>query len=339
MNAPAKAARAIARAAFHVLVYPALHFVVHHGLVLFAWYVSHVRNRIAIEDRKTLERAIRRGKGSGRPLFLVMNHVGMVDDPIIPMAAIRSAERAMLTLGAAVALAIAASVTGSAWLAAALVAWVWGLGAFGEHKCWWSIGDYSNFASTAALRANLRAHRAEPFPAAIRAGLAVLDEFLPWFMGSPITKAILVPRQRREEGEEAWKRERARVHAETMRALATGEAVLFFLEGTRARDPEVIGPPKRGTGDALVEVLRVGQRPRVFVIHHRGLERIVPIGGRRWFHGGHRIDVLVEELAPDRYADLARQEDGAERIARDLHGRLVALQARWRSTRGGGAAR
>jgi 1-acyl-sn-glycerol-3-phosphate acyltransferase len=334
MSAPPTAARAIARAAFHVLVYPPLHFAVHHGLVLFAYYVSHVRNRIAIEGRATLGRAIRRGKGSGRPLLLVMNHLGMVDDPIIPMAAVRSAERAMVTLGIAIALKVAALVTGSGWLWIALAAWVGGLGAFGDHKRWWSIGDYSNFASTSALRANLAKHRPEPFPLPLRAGLAVLDRFLPWFMASPITKAVLVPRQRREEGEEAWKRERARVHAETMRALATGEAVVFFLEGTRARDPEVIGPPKRGAGDALVELLRAGTRPRVFVIYHRGLERIVPIGGRKWFHGGRRIDVLVEELAPDRYADLARAEGGAEKIARDLHARLVAMQARWRATRG-----
>ena len=330
--------RALGRAAFYVLVYPFVSFLAYHGLTLFAGYVSCVRNRVRVEDRDALGRAIREGKGSGRPLFLVVNHLSMVDDPILPMAAIRSARRFLVTGGIAVALlaaAIAASATGrgpARWLWIAAVLWPAFLGVWGERKCWWSIGDFSNFASTQALRANLARHRREPFPLPLRAVLAFLDAFLPWFMTGPITKSILVPRERRESAE-AWKRERARVHAETMRALATGEAVLFFLEGTRSRDPEVIGPPKRGTGDALVEVLRAGLRPRVFVIYHRGLEEIVPIGGRKWFNGGRTIDVLVEELAPDRYQEAARQPDGAERIVNDLHARLVAMQARWRATR------
>ena len=334
-----RALRAIGRAAFYVLVYPFLSFAAYHGLTLVAGTLSHVANRIRVENRDALGRAIRKGKGSGRPLFLVMNHLSMIDDPVIPMAAIRSAQRFLATGGIAVALLAAAIVTSATgrgparllWLAAVL--WPAFLGVFGERKRWWSIGDFSNFASTQALRANLGRHRKEPFPLALRAALAVLDVFLPWFMTSPITKSILVPRERRESGE-AWKRERARVHAQTMRALATGEAVLFFLEGTRARDPEVLGPPKRGTGDALAEVLRAGLAPRVFVIYHRGLERIVPIGARKWFHGGNRIDVLVEELPPDRYAAWAREPDAAERIAHDLHERLAAMQARWRATRG-----
>lgn len=316
-----------ARVLSTVVTTPVLGWLIFKPIAIFVYGLSHVANRLHFHDRARLSRIVARARGAGQPILFASNHVSMFDDPVVPMALFRMGPRAILDV------ALLACVVGGAhsapdglvspWILASAVALAAvGLGAFSARKTWWSLGDLVNFSGAAALRAKIAVSDRAP-SLFTRALLVVADPTIRAFMRSSIVKTIFVDRR---PGDEA-KSLRARATDEAVRVASSGDAVWVFLEGGRSREPNTIRPARRGIGEMVKRLDGAGARPLVVVVHQRGMERVMPLGSRRWLTVGHDIDVRWATFdITDAIAEAETQE-----IADTVRGVLVELQGEYRS--------
>ncbi|MCA9490286.1 MAG: 1-acyl-sn-glycerol-3-phosphate acyltransferase [Myxococcales bacterium] len=102
--------------------------------------------------------------------------------------------------------------------------------------------------------------------------------------------------------------------------LQAGEWVHVFPEGTRSRSPlELHRPLKSGTAHLIQAA-----RPLVLPFHHRGMEKVLPIGSR-WPKTGQRVEVRFGDVV-DSARGLADRP--LDQITQWVEDRLVELQQR-----------
>jgi hypothetical protein len=210
---------------------------------------------------------------------------------------------------------------------ASIIAYLLGSALLGARKTWWSIGDLVHFSGASALRSKMEFGRQRPLSIAMRVLLAVADPAVLFFMRSATVKTILVDRRPGEEG----KQSRARAVEKGIELAAAGEQLWVFFEGGRTREPDEIRPARRGIGQLVKGLQGRGIRPVVIAIHHRGLERAIPMSSRHWITSGHRIDIRWSEFdleADDGQGVTSRE---SQRIADDIRAAVVRLQSAWRS--------
>jgi hypothetical protein len=259
----------------------------------------------------------------------------MFDDPVVPMALFRTGPRALAELACLVLLLflwwlIPPALVPQKAFPAVVAAYLAGIALLGARKTWWSIGDLVNFSGAAALRGKMEITREGSLSRPARTLLAVADPVVFFFMRSATVKTVLVDRRSGEEG----KRSRARATERAVELAAAGEQIWIFFEGGRSREPDRIQPARGGIGQVVSGLRERGIRPLVIVIHHRGLERVIPISSRRWLTSGHHIDIRWSEYDLDRIDVSDTASRAPQKIADDVRDAVVELQSQWRSEHG-----
>jgi 1-acyl-sn-glycerol-3-phosphate acyltransferase len=315
--------------ALDVLFSTLLNLVLAKPIAIFVWWLHARANHTTFHGRSELARRVKRARTVGDPVLFASNHLSMFDDPVVPMALFRTGPRAVTELACLVALlllwhAIPPTVVPPEVMVASLIAYALGIALLGARKTWWSIGDLVNFSGASALRGKMESSRNGPLPHPARALLAALDPVVFFFMRSATVKTVLVDRRPGEEG----KRSRARAAERGIELAAGGEQIWIFFEGGRTRMPDEIRPARGGIGQMIQGLQARGIRPVVIAIHHRGLERVIPISSHRWLTSGHRIDIRWSEL--DMEARDATDQD-TQKIADEIRAAVVRLQSGWRS--------
>jgi 1-acyl-sn-glycerol-3-phosphate acyltransferase len=305
-----------------------LNLILAKPISIFVWWLHAWANHTTFHGRSALARRVRRARKAGDPVLFASNHLSMFDDPVVPMALFRTGPRAVLELSVLVALLLLWRVTPEAVVpaevfVASLVAHLLGMALLGARKTWWSIGDLVNFSGASALRGKMESGRDRPLSLPARIFLATLDPAVFFFMRSATVKTVLVDRRPGEEG----KRSRILAAERGIELAAGGEQIWIFFEGGRSRVPNEIRPARGGIGQLIKGLQARGVRPLVIALHHRGLERVIPVSSRRWITSGHRIDIRWSEFdVQGRGTDWDAQE-----IADEIRAAVVQLQSDWRS--------
>jgi 1-acyl-sn-glycerol-3-phosphate acyltransferase len=309
-----------------------LNLIAAKPISVFVWWLHARANRTTFHGRAELARRVRRARRAGRPVLFASNHLSMFDDPVVPMALFRTGFRAAAELSCFVAL------LSLWWLAnptfmqprlvvASILAYLAGIALLGARKTWWSIGDLVNFSGVSTLRGKMEFGRQRPLSIAIRVLLAVADPVICFFMRSATVKTVLVDRRPGDES----KQSRARAVEKGIELAAAGEQIWVFFEGGRTRKPDGIQPARRGIGQLVKGLQGRGIRPVVIAIHHRGLERVIPMSSRRWLTSGHRIDIRWSEFDLEAEEAHGVTPRDSQRIADDIRAAVVRLQTAWRS--------
>ncbi len=301
---------------------------------IFVWWLHARANRATFHGRAELCRRVKRARKTGDPVLFASNHLSMFDDPVVPMALFRMGPRAVAELSALAALLILWWLTPPTMLPPGafpvlVTAYALGIAVLGARKTWWSIGDLVNFSGASALRGKMESGRERALSTPVRVLLAVADPVVFFFMRSSTVKTVLVDRRTGESG----KRSRALAVDRAIELAAAGEQIWIFFEGGRSRDPDQIRPARGGVGQVISGLQARGIRPLVIAIHHRGLERVIPISSRRWLTSGHHIDIRWSEFDLDGIGapDVGSREP--QKIADDVRAAAVRLQSEWRSER------
>ncbi len=297
-----------------------LDLVAFKPIAVFVWWFSTRANTLHFASRRALRRRIDRALVEGRPVLVASNHVSWFDDPVIPIALYRSGERALVELGAL-----------AAWLgfwaldplgmghpalrAVAALAGVLAVARWGCSKLWWTLGDLANLSDASVLRGKLELTRGRPPGALLSSLLRLADVAIRHFMRSDCVRTLLVDRG---AGESA-RRARAQALERAIEVAARPEAVWIFFEGGRSKRPGEIAPARRGVGALYLGLREQGLRPLLIALSHRGMQRLIPPGGRRFLSGGHRVEV--------RWAELDPRADDARAIAEEVRAEVVRLQA------------
>jgi 1-acyl-sn-glycerol-3-phosphate acyltransferase len=281
-----------------------LNVVVVKPMSVFIWWLAAKANRTLFHQREDLARRVRSARKQGRPVLFASNHVSMFDDPVVPMALFRTGPRAAAELALLVGLVAAGWWRGPAAPFADLLAWTTvayalAIALLGARKTWWSIGDLVNFSGSSALRAKVESTQAGVVSTPRRFLLGIANPLIFLFMRTGAVRTILVDRRSGDAARDA----RARALNEIQAVAARGEPVWIFFEGGRSRDPDVLRPARRGIGETLLQLQEAGLRPLVIAIRQRGLERVIPLGGRRWLTRGHTIEIRWSEFEPERRGD------------------------------------
>jgi 1-acyl-sn-glycerol-3-phosphate acyltransferase len=308
---------------------PLLDVVLTKPIAVFVWWLSAIANRTTFRRRGILAARVREARRRGRPILFASNHLSLFDDPVVPMSLFRTGQRAAAELAVLVVLVLACFVTRTSGVRWATAAYFAAIALFGVRKAWWSLGDVVNFSGAALLRAKLEAGRTEPLPRLQRALIAAADPAIYYFMRSATVKTIFVDRR---EGDDA-KRMRARAIERTVEVTSHGDAAWVFFEGGRSRDPDLIAPARAGIGHVALGLASRGLRPLLIAVHHRGLEKVMPIGGRRWLTTGHAIDVDWDVIDVE-HAAAARSPMTAQEIADEVRDSVCRLQDNCRRAHG-----
>jgi len=295
-------------------------------IALFVWWFASGANHVDFAERRELRRRVERAIASGRPVLIASNHVSWFDDPVIPMTLYRTGPRA-----AAEFVALAAWIA-LCWLdpldlapaglraGAALIA-AWGVGRFGANKVWWTLGDRVNLSDASVLRGKLEITRAgRPPGLLLRMLLAVADPAIRHFMRSDTVRTVQVDRRPGEEP----KRARARALEQARAIAARPEPFWIFFEGGRSKQPGTIAPARRGIGSLALGLRADGHDPLLVAVSHRGMERLIPPGGRRFLSFGHEVEVRWSELDLDALAE--RSAGDAQALADEVRREVVRLQ-------------
>jgi hypothetical protein len=136
-------------------------------------------------------------------------------------------------------------------------------------------------------------------------------------------------------GSEQAKHTNARAVAQTLDVAERLEPVWVFFEGGRTRSPGVIAPARRGIGSLILGERERGQRPWVAVAYHRGMERLIPPGGRQFLSSGHEVEVRWTEF--DVEGSKAVGKGDAQAVADAIRAEAVRLQGADRGGWQGGA--
>jgi 1-acyl-sn-glycerol-3-phosphate acyltransferase len=302
---------------------------------IFVWWLHARVNRTSFHGRAELARLVSRARSAGEPVLFASNHLSMFDDPVVPMALFRTGPRALAELACLALLLvlwwlIPPTLVPHEAFPAAVTAYLAGIALLGARKTWWSIGDLVNFSGATALRGKMEITRDGRLSRPARLLLAVADPVVFFFMRSATVKTLLVDRRSGEEG----KRSRARATESAIELAAAGERIWIFFEGGRSRDPDQIRPARGGIGQVVSGLRERGIRPLVIAIHHRGLERVIPISSRRWLTSGHQIDIRWSEYDLDRIDAFDTASGDPQKIADDIRDAVVGLQSQWRSEHG-----
>jgi 1-acyl-sn-glycerol-3-phosphate acyltransferase len=281
-----------------------LNLVVVKPTSVFIWWLAAKANRTVFQHREELARRVRSARKQGRPVLFASNHVSMFDDPVVPMALFRTGPRAAAELAGLVGLLAAGWGLGQAAPFANLFAWTTfayalAIALLGARKTWWSIGDLVNFSGSSALRAKVETTQGGALSSPRRLLLGIANPLIFLFMRTGAVRTILVDRRSGDAARAARARALNEIHA----VAARGQPVWIFFEGGRSRDPDVLRPARRGIGETLLQLQAGGLQPLVIAIRQRGLERVIPLGGRRWLTRGHRIEVQWSEFEPARAYD------------------------------------
>lgn len=295
-------------------------------IAIFVWWFSTGANHIDFEARRELRKRVERAIASGRPVLIASNHVSWFDDPVIPMALYRTGPRA-----AAECVALAAWIA-FCWvdpldlapaglrLGAALLA-AWGVGRFGANKVWWTLGDRVNLSDASVLRGKLEITRAgRPPGLLLRALLAVADPAIRHFMRSDTVRTLFVDRRPGEEP----KRARARALEQARGVAERPQPFWIFFEGGRSKEPGTIAPARHGIGSLALGLREHGHEPLLVAVSHRGMERLIPPGGRRFLSFGHDVHVRWTELDLNALVDASGRD--AQAIADAVRQEVVRLQ-------------
>lgn len=269
-------------------------------IAVFVWWFSEHANTIHFHGREALRRCIDDALSRGRPVLVAANHVSWFDDPVIPMALYRTGRRAALEgLGLAawiaLCLALPARALSPSLRVAGSLAGALTVAALGARKVWWTLGALENLSDASVLRGKLALTRSRPPGPLLRAWLAVADRAIPWFMRSRTVRTVFVDRR---PGDEA-RRVRARAVSAGIRIAERPEPVWVFFEGGRTKVPGEIAPARRGIGSLIRGLRERGRRPLVVVVHHQGMERLIPPGGSRFLSFGHEVRVRWTEFDAD----------------------------------------
>ena len=271
---------------------------------VWIWWLAAKANQTVFPHREELAQRVRAARKQGRPVLFASNHVSMFDDPVVPMALFRTGPRAAAELAGLVGLVAAGWGLGQAAPFASMLAWTTcayalAIALLGARKTWWSIGDLVNFSGSSALRAKVETTQRGVLSTPRRLLLGIAGPLIFLFMRTGAVRTILVDRRSGDVARAARARALNEIHA----VAARGEPVWIFFEGGRSRDPDVLRPARRGIGETLLQLQASGLQPLVIAIRQRGLERVIPLGGRRWLTRGHRIEVQWSEFEPDRAYD------------------------------------
>jgi 1-acyl-sn-glycerol-3-phosphate acyltransferase len=309
-----------------------LNLILAKPIAIFVWWLHALANHTTFRGRSELARRVRRARTAGAPVLFASNHLSMFDDPVVPMALFRTGPRAVAELSCLVALLLLwhvapPTVVPPEVIVASLIAYALGIALLGARKTWWSIGDLVNFSGASALRGKMESGRDRPLSLPARALLTALDPVVFFFMRSATVKTVLVDRRPGEEG----KRSRARAAERGIELAAGGEQIWIFFEGGRTRIPDEIRPARGGIGQMVQGLQARGIRPVVIAIHHRGLERVIPVSSRRWLTSGHRIDIRWSELDMEARDAHDVTDQDAQKIADEIRAAVVQLQSDWRS--------
>jgi hypothetical protein len=156
-----------------------------------------------------------------------------------------------------------------------------------------------NFSGSSALRAKAETSRGGALSTPRRLLLGIADPLIFLFMRTGAVRTILVDRRSGAAARAA----RARALNEIHTVATHAEPVWIFFEGGRSRDPDVLRPARPGIGGTLLQLQAGGLQPLVIAIRQRGLERVIPLGGKRWLSRGHTIEVQWSEFQPERAYD------------------------------------
>ena len=320
--------------ALNVLVSILLNLVLAKSISIFVWWLHARANRTTFHARAELVRRVKRAHKAGDPVLFASNHLSMFDDPVVPMALFRTGPRAAAELSCLAALLILWWLTPPAMLPPGafpvfITACSLGIALLGARKTWWSIGDLVNFSGASALRGKMESGQEGALSTPARVLLSIADPVVFFFMRSATVKTVLVDRRAGGPGRQS----RAHAVERTIELAAAGEQIWIFFEGGRTRVPDQIRPARGGIGQVVSGLQARGIRPLVIAIHHRGLERVIPMSSRRWLTSGHHIDIRWSEFDLDGIGapDITSQE--TQKISDDIRAAAVRLQSDWRSER------
>ncbi len=303
---------------------------------IFVWWFSQRANTIHFRGRAELRARIERTLAQGRPVFVAMNHVSWFDDPVIPMALFRTGQRAALEavlLAAAVALCVGlwSSVLAPPVAALGIAGALAAVALSPARKVWWTLGDLVNLSDAKVLRGKLALTRRRPPRPLLGALVAVADVAIPHLMRTGSIRTVLVDRR----GGEQARRANARAVEQTLDVAERLEPVWVFFEGGRTKTPGVIAPARRGIGTLILGARERGQRPWVGVVHHRGMERLIPPGGSHFLSSGHVVEVRWTEF--DVEGSKAVGDGDAQAVSDAVRAEAMRLQGADRGGRQGRA--
>ena len=320
--------------ALNALVSILLNLILAKSISILVWWLHARANRTAFHARAELARRVKRARKAGDPVLFASNHLSMFDDPVVPMALFRTGPRAAAELSCLAALLVFWRPTPPTLLPPAafpifITAYSLGIALLGARKTWWSMGDLVNFSGASALRGKLESGQERALSTPARVLLAVADPVVFFFMRSATVKTVLL--DRRTGG--AAIQSRAHAVGRAIELAAAGEQIWIFFEGGRTRVPDQIRPARGGIGQMIRGLQARGIRPLVIAIHHRGLERVIPMSSRRWLTSGHRIDIRWSQVDLEEIGapDIASQD--TQKISDDIRAAVVRLQSNWRSER------
>jgi 1-acyl-sn-glycerol-3-phosphate acyltransferase len=302
-----------------------LELVLVKPLCIFIWWFSQRANTIHFHGRAELRASIERALAQGRPVFVASNHVSWFDDPVIPIALFGTGQRAALEI---VLLAAFASLC--AWLSPSMLAPpLAALGIAGAlvaaarspaRKIWWTLGDLVNLSDAKVLRGKLALTRSRPPGPLLRALVAVADVAIPHFMRTESVRTVFVDRRNDEQA----RRANERAVEQTLDIAERLEPVWVFFEGGRTKTPGVIAPARRGIGSLILGARERGRRPWVGVVYHRGMERLIPPGGRQFLSTGHEVEVCWAEFDVEGSKEVG--DGDAQAVADAVRAEAVRLQ-------------
>jgi hypothetical protein len=251
--------------------------------------------------------------------------VSWFDDPVLPIALYRTGQRAALE-----GVLVAAVVGLCAWLSPSVLAPpLAALGIAGAlvaaarssaRKIWWTLGDLANLSDARVLRGKFVLTRGRSPGPLLRALVAVADVVIPRLMRTDSVRTVFVDRRRSEEA----RHRNARALEQTLDIAERLEPVWVFFEGGRSKTPGVIAPARRGIGSLILGARERGRRPWVGVVYHRGMERLIPPGGRQFLSTGHAVEVRWAEF--DVEGSKAVGEGDAQAVADAIRAEAVRLQ-------------
>jgi 1-acyl-sn-glycerol-3-phosphate acyltransferase len=167
----------------------------------------------------------------------------------------------------------------------------------------------------------------KPLSILMRWLLAVASPVIFLFMRSSTVKTVFVDRRLDENA----KQSRARAVKKMLALAIEGKQVWMFFEGTRTRRPDEILPARGGIGHIVKGLEARGIRPVIIAIHHRGLEKVIPMSSRRWLTSGHQIDIRWAKFNPKGGEANGIDAEDPQKIADDIRSAVVHLQYVWRS--------